>query len=194
MWSTVCAIFSKPSIKRASVYIFHYPNSKLRFDLQSQKTSCLLITIMSLLNIQRDKFVYRSDLKSSSTFLIKNFELHGNQLFLAEVVNLSLPEITTSTRIDITLQVLRNWEHLRCIVQSLLIVGVTITISNLLGPRSVGIQCARIYIECKKRLSNLLKDATTDVVTARPCVRCAIFRYFLWRMTNFVFWGLVKGF
>ena len=42
------------------------------------------------LNIQIDKFVYHSDLKQQFLrFVLKKFELHGNQITLTEIVNLS---------------------------------------------------------------------------------------------------------
>ena len=45
------------------LYIFHYQSPKLRLDLQSQQTNSLFITITISLNIQIDKFIYRSDLE-----------------------------------------------------------------------------------------------------------------------------------
>ena len=65
VWSTIfsnCrAIFSKLLIKQASAYRFPYRSTKLRLDLQSQKTIFLLITITISLNILIDKFIYHSD-------------------------------------------------------------------------------------------------------------------------------------
>ena len=65
LWLTVCWIFSKLLIKRASVYKFYYRNTRLRLDLRSQRTIWLLITITISLNIQIDKFIYRSDLETT---------------------------------------------------------------------------------------------------------------------------------
>ena len=59
--------FLKLLITLAGVYRFPYRSPKLRLDLKSQKTISLLITITISLNIQIDKFVYRSDLET--TFL-----------------------------------------------------------------------------------------------------------------------------
>ena len=44
---------------------FHYQNPKLRLDLQSQKTISLLIAKTISLNIQINKFVYRSELETT---------------------------------------------------------------------------------------------------------------------------------
>ena len=90
VWSTNCAIFSKLLIKLASAYRFPYRSPRLILDLQSQKTTFLLITITISLNIQIDRFVYHSDFgnNNSCVFSLKKFELHGNQFILTEIVNL----------------------------------------------------------------------------------------------------------
>ena len=59
--------FLKLLITLAGVYRFPYRCPKLRLDLKSQQTISLLITITISLNIQIDKFVYRSALET--TFL-----------------------------------------------------------------------------------------------------------------------------
>ena len=57
---------SKFLIKRASVYKFHYRKPECTLDLQSQKTSSLLITITISLNIQIHKVVYRSEVETTN--------------------------------------------------------------------------------------------------------------------------------
>ena len=57
--------FLKILITLISVYRFPQRSPKLRLDLQSQKTSSLLFTITISMNIQIDKFAYRSDLETT---------------------------------------------------------------------------------------------------------------------------------
>ena len=65
-WWTVYSISLKGLLKRASVHKFQYRNAKLRFDLQSQNSISLLVTITMPLNIQIDSSVYRSNLETTS--------------------------------------------------------------------------------------------------------------------------------
>ena len=103
--SAACAIFSKFLLKRASVYRFHKPNPKLGLNLQSQSTLSLLIAIKISLNIQINKFVYRSDFKTrilasfhkkSLTYMVINSHLQKSSA-------LSITNFTTYSRTDITL-------------------------------------------------------------------------------------------
>ena len=105
VWSTICAIFSKLSIKLANAYRFPHRNPKLRLDLQSQKTISLLITITISLNIQIDKLVYLSDLEITilAYFPSKSLNYTAISLFLQKWSTLTTVKFTISTRTDITL-------------------------------------------------------------------------------------------
>ena len=105
-WSTVCRIFSKLLITLASVYRFTYRNLMLRLDLQRQKTISLLITIAISLNIQIDKFVYRSGLETTilAYFPSKKLNYSATKLFIQELSILTIANFTIATRTDITLQ------------------------------------------------------------------------------------------
>ena len=91
VWWTVCTIFSKFSIERTIACKFLYRNLNLRVVLPSQKTISLLSNITKSLNIQIDKFVYRSYLKknNSCVFSIRSFKVPVNQFILTATVNLS---------------------------------------------------------------------------------------------------------
>ena len=91
---TVCAIFAKLLMKRASVYRFHYRNSKLRLDQQSRKTTSLLNTkkIKTYPNEQiRLPFWFGNN--NSCVFSTKKIELHGQHFVLAEIVKRNHREI-----------------------------------------------------------------------------------------------------
>ena len=79
--------FSKLLITLASVYRFPCRSPKLRLDLRRQKTIALLITITISLNIQIDKFVYRSDLETTirAYFPSKSLNYTVMNLFLQKL-------------------------------------------------------------------------------------------------------------
>ena len=52
---------------------------------------------------------------------------------------------------------------------------MTIAILNLMGTCFVRKQYVRIYFACTKRLFNLSREATFNVLNARQRVRCAVF-------------------
>ena len=86
----------------------HNPLSKpkLKLNLQSHKIYSLLIIIKISLNIQMDKFVYRFGLeKTILASYQKNLNYTVVNLNLQEMSTLTMMKFTTSTRIDITLQV-----------------------------------------------------------------------------------------
>ena len=66
----------------------------------------LLITIAIPLNIQVDKFVYRSNLETTilAYFPSKSLNYTAINLFLKKLSTLTIAKITISTRTDITLQ------------------------------------------------------------------------------------------
>ena len=99
LWWTACSISRKPLIKRASVYKFHYWNTKLILDLQGQKTISLFNAVKTSLNIQLDKFVYCSDLEalSNAFFPLKTSSYMALNLFLQKLSTLTIAKLTTST-------------------------------------------------------------------------------------------------
>ena len=103
---TICAIFSKLSIKLARTYRFPYRSPKLRLDLQSQKTIFLLITITLSLNIQTDKFNCQFDLETTilAYFPSKSLKYTAINSFSRKLSTLTIVKFTISTRTDKTLQ------------------------------------------------------------------------------------------
>ena len=85
-------------------------------------------------------------------FSIKKFELHGNQLFLTEIVNLNHRENHQlyKNRYYVAKQVWNNWEQIQCVVHSPLIVGMTIALLVSLGTCIVQKQNVRVNFACKK--------------------------------------------
>ena len=68
-----------------------------------------------------------------------------------------------------------NWEQLRCVVYSLLIVGMTIAPLFSLATCIVPIQNVRVNFACTKRLFNRSAEAVINARNARLSVKCAIF-------------------
>ena len=91
--------FLKTLIRLASAYRFPYRSPKLRLDLQSQKTISLFITITISLNIQIDKFVYHSDLKTTILVYSPSKSLNSTviNLFLQKLSTLTIVKFTIST-------------------------------------------------------------------------------------------------
>ena len=108
LWSTVSAIFWRKIlwIKRASVHKFPYRNLKCRLDLQNQTTISPLIATTITLNIQKDNFVYRSDLETTvlASTPSKNLKYAVIISFLQKMSLLTMTILTTSTGNDIVLQ------------------------------------------------------------------------------------------
>ena len=82
------------------------PKTAIGSTLQSQKTAFWLSTMKIALNIQIDKFVYRPD--SETTNLVfspsKRLNYAVFKLYLKKLSNLTIAELTASTRTDIRLQ------------------------------------------------------------------------------------------
>ena len=103
LWSTVCTVYSKFLLNRASVYKLHYRNLKLKLDLRSQKAVSSLITITMSVNIQLDKFVYRSDLERK---ILNNKPIN---LFFQKLSTLTIENFTNSKRTDNTSQAILKY-------------------------------------------------------------------------------------
>ena len=93
-------------IRLASAYRFPYRSPKLRLDLQNQKTISLFITITISLNTQIDKFVYHSDLETTTLVYSpsKSLNYTAMNLFLQKLSTLTIVKFAISTRTDIMLQ------------------------------------------------------------------------------------------
>ena len=172
LWSTVCSISSKLLIKRASVYKFHYRNPKMRLDPQSQKKTYLLICVTISLNIQTDKFVYRSDLETTTLLSFPSKSLNHTAInsFSQKLSNLTIPKFIVFTRTDITLQT--SVKHLRSTAMCSSVspdCGYDKSTSILLGD----MYCANIKRSGK--LFNLSTEAIFKFRNARLCARCAVF-------------------
>ena len=115
LWSIVCAISSKLLTKRASAYKFHYLNPKTRWDLQSQKTISLHITLTISLNIQIDKFLDRSDLETTilASFPSNCLNYAAITLFLQKLSTSTIAKFIIAARTAISLQ--RKVKYLRAI-------------------------------------------------------------------------------
>ena len=180
LWSTNCTISSKLLIKRVIVHKVHYRNRKLRLDLQSQKKISLLITITISLNIQTDKFVYRSDLETTifAYFPSKNLNYTAIKLFLKKLSTLNIAKFTIFTRTDFKLQT--SVKKLRAITMYSAFTPeceCDKKTSNLIGDvyfsnRSVRVKFCR---KDTKRLFNFSAEAIINVRIERLCARCAIF-------------------
>ena len=92
--------------KLAGVYTFLDRNPKLRLHLQNQDTIFLLIFITIPLNIEIDKFVYRSDLETSNlaSFLSKSLNYRVIKLFVQKLLSLTVAKFFICTGTDITFQ------------------------------------------------------------------------------------------
>ena len=90
----------------ASIHRYPYQSLKFRLDLQIQRTISLLITITISLNIQVDKFVYRSDLETTilAFFPSKCLNYTAINLFLQKLSTLTIAKFTISLRSDFALQ------------------------------------------------------------------------------------------
>ena len=77
-----------------------------------------------------------------------------------------------------------NWEQLRCVAHSPLIVGMTKALLLSLGTCIVQIQSVRVNFACTRRLFNLSAEAIINARNVRLCARCAIF---LLRIKKFLF-------
>ena len=82
-----------------------------------------------------------------------------------------------------------NWEHLRCVAHSPLIVGMTIVLLFSLGTCFVQIQSVRINFACTKRLFNFSAEAIINVRNAHLCARCSIFLLKIKRIPSFLSFG-----
>ena len=78
----------------------------MRLDLQSQRTITFFNTITISLNMQLDKFDYRSDLETTilAFFLSKSLNYTAINLFLQRMSTLTIENFNIFTRTDITLQ------------------------------------------------------------------------------------------
>ena len=89
------------------IYIFPQRSPKLRLDLQSQNSISLLNTITISLNIQKDKFVYRSYLATTILAHLPSKNLNYTAIiFFLQILSttLTIVKFTISTRTDYTLQ------------------------------------------------------------------------------------------
>ena len=75
-------------------------------DLQTRKTISLIITITISLNIQIDKFAYRSDLETTilASLPSKSMNYTAINIFLQELSTFAIAKFTIPTRTDNTLQ------------------------------------------------------------------------------------------
>ena len=151
------------------------PNLKLKSQKQNQKTISLLINIETSMTIQIDHFFYLSNSETTAfaSFLSRSFNNTVISSYLQKMWAITVAKFTTSGRTGWK-QVWRTWKQWRCVVQSPLLVGMTIPKLNLLGAWIVWIQCVLIDFASTKRLSSLLKKVTINVFIACQRVKCSI--------------------
>ena len=125
------------------------------------------------MNIQKDKFVCRSDL---GTIILAYFQ---SKSLNYTAINLLLQKLSTSTiytRNYTTLQ--SSVKYLRAITMCTaftLNVCETIALLFSLGTCIIQIQSVRVNFACTKKFYNLSAEAIINVRNARQCARCAIF-------------------
>ena len=105
----------------------------------------LLIIITISLNIQRDKFVYRSVLETTIrwSFSSQSMKYPAINWLLQNLSTLTIAKVTISTRTNITSQqVWNNWQQLRCVPHSPLFVGMTVAVIISLRTCFARIQCS----------------------------------------------------
>ena len=114
---------------------------------------------------------------NSSVSSIKNSERDGNQFKHTEIVKLDRPEIYHLYRNRYYVAKFgKNWEHLRCVANSPLIVEMAIALLNLVGMCIVWPKTMCSGIHCiQKRRFKLSGEVTIKFLNARPRVRLAIF-------------------
>ena len=165
---------------RTWIYRLHYRNQKLRTDIQSQKTTFLLITLEISLNIQVEKCVLRSHFKTTIRAFFPSNKLSYMviNLYLQKLSTLTITKFNTFTRTDITLQT--NVKNLgvnpmcsaftpdcRYDNNSFKFIG-TVHCPNEISSRKLCLH---------KKAFNLSAEATINALKVRTRVRCA--KYFL---------------
>ena len=169
---------SKLLVERASDHKVFYQIPKKRIDLQSQKTIPLLITFAISLNIQTDKFVYRSDLETTilASFPSKSLSKTAIILFLQKLSIFTMASFTISTRTDITLQT--GVKQMRAVtIRSAFTpdCGYGNYFINLIGE----FYCSNVKCSGKvcmhEKTCQFPAEAIINVCNARLCARCAKF-------------------
>ena len=128
------------------------------------------------MNIQVEKIVYRSDLETIilASFPPKSLNYTVNNLYHQKRSTLTIAKLTTSTRSGIALQmsVSSLTAITMCCTFTLLIVGLTKAILNVLQTCYVQKQCVGAYFACIERLFTLSAEMIINVHKARPRFRC----------------------
>ena len=143
----------------------------MKLDLQSQKTTSLLVTIKTSLNFQRQIRLPCQFQNNNSCVFLNYTEIN---LFLEKLSNLIIAKLATSTRTDISLQtsVRQLRAHTMCIAFTP-DYGCDNCSLNLIGD----VYCP--HTKCSDKLClhktrfNLLAEAIIKVRKARLCARCA---------------------
>ena len=130
-WSLVCSIFCKLLMKVSNCLKIPLPKAVTEIGYTRSKVNLFLITITLSMNIQIDKFLYRSDLETTILASVppKCLNYKVINLYLRNFSNSNIANITNSSR---TKQVWTSWEQLRCVAFSSLTVGMTIAVVDLL--------------------------------------------------------------
>ena len=135
------------------------------------------------MNIQIEKFVYRSDLETTillhqiAYFLSKRLNYTAINLFFKKMSTLTFAKISISTGTDITLQtIVKNLRATKMCSASTPDCGYeNSTLLLALGTCIVWIQRFRVNFACTKRLFNHSAEAIINFRNARLCARCSIF-------------------
>ena len=137
---------------------------------------------------------FRFGIKNSCVFTIEKIEPHSNHNILTEIVNLNFLQNSSALQEPIlrSKQVWNNWDQLRCVAYSPLIVGVTKALLSSLGTCIVPMQSVRENFACTERIFILSAETIINARNARLCARCAVF---LLKIKQILFsCRLVKGF
>ena len=163
----------------------------MKLDLQSQKTSSLLNTV----NIQSDKFVYRSDFKTTVLAFSPSTSFNSTliQFSLHNVSNLNFAKFTTCKRTDVTLQTCVK-EIRACTICSTFSPDCWfdnsnfIFIGNVFCPKTM---CSGIHCIHKKTYESLLRSASQRL---QCTFGCQVHNFCFEEETNSFFLKVNQGF
>ena len=115
----------------------------------------------------------------SCVFSMKNFEQHGNQFILTEIVNFNHREnhhLYKNQYYDANrCEIIESSEQLRCGAHSPPACGESNITIQFIGTFFVQIQSVQVNFACTKRLFSLSAKAIINVHNVSLCARCAIF-------------------
>ena len=166
-------------IKLARVYRFLYRNSKIKIASKKSKGNLFVQYYKDTIKHpdMHIRLSFRFQNNSSCVFSIKKFELHGFQVLLTgRMSNLTIAKTPPLQEPIIRYkQMWNNWEQLRCVALSPLIVCMTIALVNVLAMFTVRTSCVLEKSSFTDRFFNFSAEATIIILKAQLPVRFASF-------------------